>query len=75
MVDVNQKTSVDNAWTDFSQALKTGAIRGDDAVEVFVRFGLLQDSVGIEKLQLAWHIIFVPADDFFALVFQRARQR
>ncbi len=50
MIDVDEKLATGNAGADFSEAIKTCRIGGNDAVEFMSPFGLLKEMVGIEEL-------------------------
>ena len=74
MVDVDEDFPVADARDDPAQALKTRAIRGNDAVELHAAFGFLEQSVAVQKFVLLRDGILIPAGHFFALVLQGQRE-
>jgi hypothetical protein len=74
MVDIDETLAMEDARTDFAQALKTGGVGGNDAIKLQPRFRFLDDVVRVEKLVFLRDTIFVPADNFLAFVLQRESQ-
>jgi hypothetical protein len=70
VIDVDQELAVGNAWGDGTQALEAGRVGSDYAIEFKTCLGFLEEMIRIEKLLLLRIAVFIPADDFFALVLQ-----
>ena len=66
MIDVDEELATGDAGADFSEAVKAGGIRGNDAVELMAGLGPLKQMLGIEELVFLRERIFVPAKDFLA---------
>src|SRR6266571_6517371 len=74
MVDVDEPLSVLNVIPRFAEPLEAGAIGGNHAVKSASGPGRLIYLLRVQKGQLGWQGVLVPANDFFALVLQGQRQ-
>src|SRR5438309_1761983 len=74
MVDVDEKLSLLNTFAHFAQSLVTGAVGGHNAIKLMVAPRNLQRVLAIQKSELGWKHVFIPADDFLSLVFQGQSQ-
>src|SRR5437868_6216237 len=70
MVDVDEQLPIPDAVSRLAEALVTGAIRGDDAIEFAPGLGRFEQFVGVEKCQLARHDVLVPDGDVLAGIFE-----
>ena len=70
VVDVDQKVSVLDAFTDGAKPLKAGAVGCNYAIKMAPRLGRLEQMVGFQKAQLARERVLVPTDDLFILILQ-----
>jgi len=74
VIDVDQKLSLLDAAANHTEALETGAVSGDDAIELAAGLGRLEPVLGIKEGQLARNRVLVPTNDFLLLVLQRDGQ-
>ena len=74
IIHIQDEPTVANGKPDFAEALEAGAVSSDDTIEFGAGAGFLKQVMGIQKLVFLRDTIFIPANDFFALVFQRQRQ-
>ena len=71
VIDIDEEVAVLHALADLAQALETGGVGRDHAVEAMSGSGRLNQVAGVEEGELLGHVVFVPADDLSALALQR----
>src|ERR1051325_3233242 len=74
MADVHQQLPVLNTFAELAQALETGGVGGDHAIEGLAGRGGWEELLRVQKREFFRHTIFIPADDLFALFLQRERK-
>src|SRR5690349_4185219 len=70
VIDVNEELAVSDTRRNRTEALETGGIRGNHAIEFRAALRPLKEAVRVQKLVFLGNRIFVPANDLFALVLQ-----
>src|SRR5262245_45819712 len=74
MVNVDKRLALGKERTSLAETFETGAIRGDDTIELHAPLGHLHDASSIQKPIFLGHGVLVPTDHLLPLPTQGERQ-